>query len=266
MKTEPVKRRQPIRGIGVKAARGVRSAIGYRHPTEIELEVVAYMRGALVRPTPARGARGNLLRVGQRGIISVAEGLSPEERRWAIAHELGHFEAHAGVSFVGLCTSADMLPAYEASGREPEANAFAAELLMPEDLVRPRCDVAQPSWSPIEALAAEFAVSLSAAALRFVELCDEAVCVVFAKAGTIAWSSASASFGPRPRRGTRVQPWTEAHEFFAKGDASRRAETVSASAWLAHADDDEELVEHLFPVPKLESAMSLLWRKVDERA
>ena len=55
------RRREPIRGIGVKAARNVRGAIGYAHPTEVEIEVLAYMRGALVRNAPAHGARANLI-------------------------------------------------------------------------------------------------------------------------------------------------------------------------------------------------------------
>jgi Zn-dependent peptidase ImmA (M78 family) len=104
-----VQGRAPIRGLGVKAARVVRTAIGYVHPTELEIELIAYMRGALVRPSGARGARANLLRLGDKGIIAVADSLSPEERRWAIAHELGHFEAHAGLSFLGLCTGIDIV-------------------------------------------------------------------------------------------------------------------------------------------------------------
>src|SRR5262249_42253940 len=154
-------RREPVNALGVAAARKVRDAIGYAHPTELEIEVLAHMRGALVRRSPARGARANLLRIGDRGIIGVAEGLSTEERRWAVAHELGNFEIHAGVTFVDLCSSGDMLPSYRASGREPEANAFAAELLMPADLFAPRCDPAKLSWKPIRELADAFGVSIT---------------------------------------------------------------------------------------------------------
>jgi Zn-dependent peptidase ImmA (M78 family) len=256
-----MKRREPIRGIGVKAARAVREAIGYAHPTELEIEVLAHMRGALVRNSPARGARANLIRLGDRGIIGISEGLSFEERRWAIAHELGHFEAHAGVSFLGLCSSKDLVPAYQASGREPEANAFAAELLLPEDLVAKKCDVAKVSWEPICAIAEEFAVSVTAAALRFVEHTDERVAVVCAKDGAVMWSSATKDFGARPRRGSRIGEWTEAHDFFAKGKVAQKPQTVSASAWIDDAGDDDDLVEHVFAIPRLNLAMSVLWWK-----
>jgi hypothetical protein len=228
---------------------------------DVEIEVLAYMRGALVRGTPVSGARANLIRVGAKGIIGVAQNLSHEEQRWAVAHELGHFEAHAGVSFLGLCTGKDMVSAYEASGREPEANAFAAELLMPEDLVARKCDAANVSWTPILAIAEEFGVSATAAALRFVSFTDERVALVCARRGVIEWTAGTRDFGKRPRRGSRVAPWTEAHAFFDKSTVEKKPQTVTASAWLDEADDDEELVEHVFAVPRLNLAMSLLWRK-----
>ena len=257
----PNKRREPIRGIGVAAARKVRAELGYASPNELDIEVLAYLRGALVRSSAATGARANLLRIGTRGVIGVADDLTFEERRWAIAHELGHFEAHAGVSFVGLCSSRDMVAAYEASGREPEANAFAAELLMPEDLYAKRCDVAKVSWQPIRDLAEEFGVSITAAALRFLSLSDDRVCVVCAKDGVIAWSSASRSFGARPRRGSKVPEWTESHGYFKDGKVEARPQTVSANAWLESAREDEDMIEHVFPMRRLKIAMSLLWRK-----
>src|SRR5580692_4968917 len=101
-------KRQPILALGIQHARAVRTEVGYKHPTELEIEVIAHMRGALVRASPTTGSRASLLRVGERGIIGIAQGLPAEQRRWAIAHELGHFETHANVSYLGLCTGEDL--------------------------------------------------------------------------------------------------------------------------------------------------------------
>ncbi len=251
--------RAPIPEIGVAAARKVRAEIGYEHPGELEIEVIAYMRGAVVRRRPASGSRANLVRLGDRGIIAVADGLTPEERRWAIAHELGHFEAHPHVSFLGLCSGEDMRASYRASGREPEANAFAAELLMPEDLVARHGAVAKVSWDPIVKMAKSFGVSMSAAAIRFAGITDERVAIVCSKDGVIEWVSASRDFGPKPARGKKVEEWTEARAFFESGTISETPQTVSASAWLEDADDDVHLVEHLLARPGQNVALSLLW-------
>lgn len=252
--------REPIKAIGVAAARKVRAEIGYLAPMELSIEVLAFMRGVMVRRAEARGARANLVRVGDRAIVGVADGLTAVERRWAIAHELGHFEAHPDVNFLDLfCSSGDMLPSYRTSGREPEANAFAAELLMPEDLFTPACDVDRVSWRPVEKLARRFEVSVMAAGLRFLDCTDERVALVCMKEGRVEWTKASKGFGQRPTKGRRVSEWTEAHGWFAKGECGSEPQTVSASAWLEDGSDHQELVEHVFPIRKLGMAMSLLW-------
>ena len=252
-------RREPILALGIAQARKVRGEIGYVHPMELGIEVLAHLRGALVRLTPTRGARANLVRIGTRGIIGVADGLSDAERRWAVAHELGHFETHSKISYLGLCTGDDMRADYSSSGREPEANAFAAELLLPEDLVRPRCDVREVRWEPIEQIGEEFGVSLMAAARRFVRLTDDRVAVVCAKECKVKWSDGNRSFGKRPPPGMKLDQWSLAFDFFAKGDVSRRRETVSASAWIPDASDRLEVMEHVIPMPRRGLTFSLLW-------
>lgn len=252
-------RRQAVLGVGVRHARIVRNEVGYNHPTELKIEVLAHMRGILVRSTSASGARACLLRVAERAIIGIASGLSEEARRWAIAHELGHFEAHAKVSYLGLCTGEDLRTDYGSDGREPEANAFAAELLMPEDLVKGRCDVPEVRWEPIEQIASDFQVSLMAAGRRFVSFTDDRVAVVCCKNGKVIWSDANRPFGKRPERGSKLDQWSLAYDFFEKDDTRRRRETISASAWIPDVGDTLELVEHVIPMTRLGMTFSLLW-------
>jgi len=245
--------------LGIQRARAVREQIGYQHPNELEIEVLAHMRGALVRPEPATGTRANVIRVGDRAIVAVAGDLPTEQRRWAIAHELGHFELHPGISYVGLCTGEDMLLDYQSSGREQEANAFASELLMPEDLFSRRCDVSRVSWAPIKTLADEFQVSVTAAALRFLAFTYDRVAVVCCKDGAVRWTRATRDFGPRLRKGDKLDRWSLAYDFFTKGMCSQIPETVSASAWVPGADDDSEVIEHVFSMPRVGVVLALLW-------
>ena len=63
---------------------------------------------------------------------------APMRRRFTIAHEIGHFVLHAqGATGVVFCRVTDA-PEAPKQRIEREANRFAAELLMPEDLVRAR--------------------------------------------------------------------------------------------------------------------------------
>ena len=258
--------------MAMQHARAVRDAIGLRHPTELEIEVVAFMRGALVRGTPMNGARANLLRAGARehrdgmhderieGVISVADHLPREQWRWAIAHELGHFEAHPNVNYLGFCTGDDLRADYTSSGREPEANAFAAELLMPEHLYRNRVDgVTKVSWDPVTTFASEFQVSMTAAALRFVSLTGERLALYVCKDGKVAWSSGTRDFGRRLPKGSPLSQWSLASDYFTKGQVPKHPETVSADAWAPNARDGEEVVEHALEQPSYRTVMSLVW-------
>jgi IrrE N-terminal-like domain len=91
----------------------------------------------------------------------------PPRRRFTVAHEIGHHLLHSDGAAV-LCRPVDVEAAAEdARALERQANRFAAELLMPEDLVRAEADGDGPD--PI-ALAARFGVSDIAMGFRLVNL------------------------------------------------------------------------------------------------
>lgn len=253
------RQRDPLPGAAVARARAVLGEIGLKHPTEIEIEAIAHARGALVRAAPTRGARANLLRMGDRGVISVDD-LVLEQRRWAIAHELGHFEVHPNVSYLGFCTGEDLRADYHGSGREPEANAFAAELLMPEALFQKAVDkVAKPAWKDVQAIAAEFQVSLTAAAHRFVELSWERVALFICKDGKVMSNRGRRDFGARLKKGEPLHSGSLAYDYFAKRKQWPGAQHVSAAAWSPNARDSDEVMEELFVMDAYESVLCLVW-------
>jgi hypothetical protein len=88
-------------------------------------------------------------------------------RRFTVAHEIGHHLLHSDGAAV-LCRPADVETARgDVRDREREANRFAAELLMPEPLVRAAADREGPD--PI-ALSTRFGVSDVAMGYRLVTL------------------------------------------------------------------------------------------------
>jgi Zn-dependent peptidase ImmA (M78 family) len=113
------------------------------------------------------------------GLVFVNASDSVPRQRFSAAHELGHFVLHRdqmrGVSFAD--TAEDIKLTDEQTGEhEREANRFAAELLMPEDVCRERADEflkAYKVWprSPLaHYLAAELLVSGEAMMYRLQEL------------------------------------------------------------------------------------------------
>lgn len=89
--------------------------------------------------------------------------------RFTIAHELGHWRLHSkgAGAHTRFCRPDDVgatLPEITSSKRlESEANRFAAELLMPAELVRGEAETARLS---VPALAKTFAVSAAAMQVR----------------------------------------------------------------------------------------------------
>jgi Zn-dependent peptidase ImmA (M78 family) len=149
-------------------ARDIIKSLDIRHPKEIEIEEIAYVRHMIVREHILDGAEGRLVRKGNWGIATINRNI-PElgRKRFAISHELGHFELHESVDPVRLCNDKDFLWYGKTNPEEKEANEFAAELLMPEFLFQPMCKSIIPCFDYIACLAEQFRTSLT---LDFVHL------------------------------------------------------------------------------------------------
>jgi Zn-dependent peptidase ImmA (M78 family) len=113
-----------------------------------------------------------------RGIIGVNSSHSRVRQRFSIAHELGHFVLHSANArlFIDKKYFAAFRDSRSSTGenkREREANAFAAALLMPTDLVtrivdHHQFDLADDAY--VETLANLFQVSKQAMTIRMVNL------------------------------------------------------------------------------------------------
>jgi Zn-dependent peptidase ImmA (M78 family) len=144
----------------------------------IDLNRVALAMGAEVRELDlARDISGVLYRDGSRKIIVVNKAHSDVRQRFTIAHELGHLALHRGdkvhVDHEFRINLRDPRSATAENFEEVEANAFAANLLMPADgiwqaLGAAMIDLADDSQ--IADLARKFGVSQQALLIRIASL------------------------------------------------------------------------------------------------
>ena len=92
---------------------------GFQCPSEIDLESIAIDRGLEIKTGGLRGCEARLLRLGKNGIVRTRS-LDPQipRTRFAIAHELGHWELHTK-SQAFVCTPDNQwnYPAKDRSGR-----------------------------------------------------------------------------------------------------------------------------------------------------
>jgi Zn-dependent peptidase ImmA (M78 family) len=231
-----------------------------REPSEIEIMDIAMERGAFVRENILEGSEARLVRKGGVGIITV-NSLIPEEgrKRFAIAHELGHFELHAASQLV-LCDERDMYVWNEDKAQEIEANRFAASILMPERIFLQYFKAGPPNLDIIKDLAGKFRTTLTATAMRFVQLSSEACAVAITKDDVIKWYEKSQSFDFHIKVGEKLMPNVEVSDIINKVDLSIRPIKVPASAWLAgDIDEDAMLFEHSLVLKNFDIVLSLLW-------
>jgi len=174
-------------------------------PTPVE--DIAMDRGVLCLEAKLTGCLARLVRKGSRGVIRTKLGIREEGRkRFAIAHELGHWFLHEAESQYFICT-AEQMRDYKGSPMEVEANVFASELLMPTFLFRPLAGDAAPCLESVSGLAAKFNTSLTATAMKFVDLNRHECVLVLSADGKVSWSKQKGG-----RSGLRIEKGMTLHQ------------------------------------------------------
>lgn len=134
------------------------------------------MGAQVVTKALASETSGMLVRTDGLIVIGVNSNHAEVRRRFSIAHELGHLSLHPGRPLLLHETVRvnfrDATSSMATDVEEIEANAFAAELLMPEPFVRQEversCEVRRTEL--VKQLAQTFAVSRPAMEIRLVNL------------------------------------------------------------------------------------------------
>ena len=154
----------------------------------------------LVKGVPLDGFEGALAKAPSHklgwGILYNSAIRSPGRILYTQAHEFGHYLLHREKYPDGLqCGEDDTLKWDSELGQiEYEANVFAAWLLMPfDDLRRIIPGDAKPTIQDIGRSAERYGVSLTAAALRWLEYTARRSVLVVSRDGFILWSKPSKS-------------------------------------------------------------------------
>ena len=231
-----------------------------RNPAEIHIKDIAMERGAFVRESFLESSEARLVRKGNYGIITVNSSIPEEGRkRFAIAHELGHFELH-NTSQLILCNEEDMFIWNESKSQELEANEFAASILMPEEIFTRIIKPEQPNMDRVKELSREFRTTLTTTALRYAQLSIEPCAVVISKDGVIKWYKKSTSFNFHVKVGEKLSPYTFAFDFYDGVDLPDKPQRAPAYAWLAGSIDEEaDIFEHSLALASYSVVLSLLW-------
>lgn len=147
----------------------------------VDPEVLATADGVLVvrRHFEDADVSGILFRDGDHHVIGVNSAHPLARQRFTIAHELGHRTLHPGRELIldvpVRVNLRDKTSSMASDIEEIEANAFAAALLMPQQMIRDQVNQLPPAKrrepdATAQALAKIFKVSTSALSFRLINL------------------------------------------------------------------------------------------------
>lgn len=189
--------------------------------------------------------------------------------RFSICHELGHYfiERHRDDLANGAAPHESSGEFKNASQTEREADAFAASLLLPTQLVDRALNNGELTLKTIDKVAADFQASLLCTTCRGVRLSDLPCAVAGLREGRIAWL-----FPSKPLIAANIYPGKKDIESpvaqarwaaFAQGDGSRHQEDGLLRHWFQTFDRGEDLhhievTQAFVPVPIMGTLVVLL--------
>jgi Zn-dependent peptidase ImmA (M78 family) len=213
----------------VAAARAFMAPLGIRDPRDLDLEMFASRKGAIVIPGVTRGD-GHVLRGARHALIVVREDLYGTPAGLFVGfHEVGHLLCHHALDELPVCTGERVGGTPGTRRIEGEASDAGAELAMPETIFRPLVideEGSAPTLDAIEHAAACFGVEPEAAALRALPWIRTPCALVVAIEGRVAWWACSEGWSVYIHRKAPIPARTAAARV-----ATHLADRLAGGAW-----------------------------------
>ena len=196
------------------------------------------------KPDAADGVSGMLLRHGDTfGILYGTYIPNDGFQRYSISHELGHYflDGHVDHLLPGDGIHSSRAGFISGDPYELEAYNFAAGLLMPATLYKRLIIRRDPSLDAVESLASDCRTSLTATAIRFAELTDDAVAVIISTRNVIDYCILSEAMKSLPqlswlKKGSAVPMGTATARLSASAErvlrGDRAIDEIDVMDWL----------------------------------
>jgi Zn-dependent peptidase ImmA (M78 family) len=236
----------------VTPAERILLGLGISDPKEIDLEAIAWSRGALVEYRRLDLCDATIVGSAKRAIIAVNTQSSPERRRFSIGHELGHWHHHRGR--ILFCGPKDVEnPDDGALNPERHADDFASDLLLPNYLLHPRLrKIRRVTLDVARQIGHDFTASVTATLIKVVQSNRFPLIVVCHSRKKRRWF----------RRADMVPGWWfpldqldresfAADMLFNGGAEQSRPRKIGADAWFGFRNCDRfEVEEQSFLLPE----------------
>lgn len=247
-------------------AKELLDSVGWSEPGDMRIEDIAWARGMMVNRREMDGSEGRILMSETETLISVNASINYQPKiNYILSHEIGHGIMHRGLAPFFSDNDKTLLEWYAKGEQEKEANEFACELLMPSDLFTRKVKQKRLSLQLIEETAGYFDASKTATFLRYRDLGDYPIMIMFIENGIIKWKTHSKDFPFKwIEHAAKVPAFTVAGDYFYKGVEEAKPAKVDAIEWfpedynLLRGNATQKLWEQCFPASR-NSILTCLW-------
>ena len=159
-----------MEGFVYRAPQILLDELGITDPEDIDIEAIGEYIGATVVYERLKGCEARIVGTNRRAIITVDQDSPRARQRFSVGHELGHWMHDRGTVAFACNTDKVSGPWHELHDAEARANRYAANLLLPTKMFKPRAAVARNMvFDTVRSLSAIFGTSITATAIRLVE-------------------------------------------------------------------------------------------------
>lgn len=239
--------------------------LGYfEMPRVGDVNSFAQMIGLKVREVPSQTFDGALIRVPYKlkGVVAVRETIRESGKKaFTVAHEIGHFVLPGHGTADCSCTAKDInsWQAHVSHQKEVSANRFASELLLPARRLYEIVNHRKATLALAQEIANEYQTSLTATAIKCVDVTDEACALVWSTNNHIEWTHKNDSFWPFIPKTRLDQNSCAGHLFLDHSQPAAEGE-VEADVWLSLDNDSDKptLWEDSLFLPYYNAVLSIL--------
>jgi Zn-dependent peptidase ImmA (M78 family) len=261
---------------GSSKAKELLNDIGFHDISNLPLDIFVSGLGATLILEPLKNSDGKIIRGNSKTLIKINSQIPYEEKiRFTIAHEVGHFLLHDKLELEIHDDNSNTLNWFKATEnqakkgiQEWEANDFASELLMPEEIFRKMTYKKKFSPKLIKELSLRFKTSLTSVVYRLLSLNIFPLFIASIHNGKVSYWNKSEDFWIKVKDITKLNPPEEsvAQEYI---DADYnfiynefdKAQLISKSVWfeLKPNENDSDFYEYCIPTKQYKSIISIIW-------
>lgn len=232
-------------------------SLGITDPNDLDIEAIAFYCGATIVYEPLTGCEANIIGYGERAIITVDSDSHPGRQRFSAGHELGHWMRDRGQSAFG-CTLRQLTSEWSSNNPETRANSFASDLLLPKRLFEPRAKNRPINLDTLHNLAKAFRMSLTATAIKLVELGSYPAMLVYSEGGERKWFKRPRSVPQSLWPPTQLDAGAITARLLAS-DQNEAEDDVRSDRWFEVDNAHEHYIRESCFRTGSDSAITLLW-------